>query len=222
MSWMATERFQARSAPGGLALVQELVNTHAVARGADPDLLADRTFAERWLRVAAHQWARTRGFEPPDLVLSETDLQALRDLRAVLHELLAIPPDQRPGDASGIRVAVTRRAQAQLVSDEQGRVSLLPLGTGGGWLESAIWSEILLAQQTGVWAQIKLCREAGCQSAFYDSSRNGSGIWHNVRTCGNSANLRASRTRKKLRTAAQADAAADADAGGGSSDGSAR
>jgi predicted RNA-binding Zn ribbon-like protein len=211
---MATERFQARSAPTGLALVQELVNTHAVARGADPDLLADHASAEGWLRAAADQWARVRGQEPPDLVLPETDVQVLRDLRAVVQELLAVPPDQRPADTSGTPAAVTRRAQVQLVSDEQGRVALVPLGTGGGWLESAVWSEILLAQQTGTWDQVKLCREPGCRSAFYDSSRNGSGTWHNVRTCGNSANLRASRTRKKLRSVAQADA--DANAGDGS------
>ena len=60
----------------------------------------------------------------------------------------------------------------------------------------------LLAQQTGAWSRLKLCRESGCRSAFYDTSRNGSGVWHNVRSCGNIANLQTSRARKKTRTAA--------------------
>jgi predicted RNA-binding Zn ribbon-like protein len=40
--------------------------------------------------------------------------------------------------------------------------------------------------------RVKLCR-----SAFHDGSRNGSGVWHNVRTCGNTADLRASRARRR-------------------------
>jgi len=201
MSWMATERFGAHTAPAGLALVQELVNTHAVARDG-ADLLADHATARQWLRGAADQWARVRGLQPPGLSLSETDLQALRELRAAVQEMLAIPPGQRAADPFGGPHAVTPRAQAQLVSDSQGQVAMVPLGAGGSWLASAVWAEILLAQHSGAWARIKLCREPGCRSAFYDASRNGSGTWHNVRTCGNITNLRASRARKKIRTKA--------------------
>ena len=196
MSWMATERFGAHTAPDGLALVQELVNTHAVARDGT-DLLADHVTAQQWLRGAAGQWASVRGLEPPELSLSRTDLHALRELRAVVQEMLAIPPGQRPaGPFSGMET-VTQRAQAQLVSDRRGQVTMVPLGTGSSWLASAVWSEILLAQHSSAWSRIKLCREPGCRTAFYDASRNGSGTWHNVRTCGNITNLRASRARKK-------------------------
>jgi predicted RNA-binding Zn ribbon-like protein len=64
-------------------------------------------------------------------------------------------------------------------------------------LESAVWAEVLLAQRAGTWARLKLCREPACASAFYDMSRNNSGVWHDVRVCGNAANLRASRLRRK-------------------------
>jgi predicted RNA-binding Zn ribbon-like protein len=201
MSWVATERFEARTAPAGLALVQELINTHAVERDGS-DMLTDRTSAEEWLRGAAREWARSRGLDFPELSLLQADLEALRDLRATVEEMLAVPADDRPADMAGTSVGVRRRAQVNLVSDDEGRVSMVPFGTGGGWLESAVWSEILLAQRTGEWSQLKLCREPGCRSAFYDTSRNGSGVWHNVRTCGNMANLRASRIRRKTRTPA--------------------
>ncbi|HEX3791332.1 MAG TPA: CGNR zinc finger domain-containing protein [Pseudonocardiaceae bacterium] len=195
---MASERFRARTAPTGLALVQELVNTHSTERSGD-DLLADPTSAQDWLRAAIEAWAHDRGLEPPDSTLGEADLPVLRDLRATLHDLLIVAPDQRPtGTPANLG---TGRARAELVADEHGRVALLPVGTGRGWLESAVWSEILLAQQTGLWSRLKLCREAGCRSAFYDASRNGSGVWHNVRTCGNIANLHASRSRAKSRAA---------------------
>ncbi|NEA37309.1 CGNR zinc finger domain-containing protein [Streptomyces sp. SID13031] len=196
MSWTATERFEARSGPGGLALVQDLVNTHAVERDG-ADLLADHATAQRWLREASRQWAADRGLESPDSTLPESDLQALRELQASVQEMLAIPPDERAADAAAAPSVVTRRAQVQLVTDELDRVAMIPVGTGADWLASAVWSEILLAQRTGTWPRVKLCREPGCRSAFYDTSRNGSGVWHNVRTCGNITNLRASRTRKK-------------------------
>ncbi|GHJ34561.1 hypothetical protein Sm713_01700 [Streptomyces sp. TS71-3] len=202
MSWIATERFEARTAPAGLALVQELINTHAVERGPGADLLADRAPAQEWLAGAARQWAESRGADAPQVSLSDADVEALRDLRALVVEMLAVPFDERPAGAPGPFAGLTGRAPVVLVSDPQGRVGLMPSGTGLGWLESAVWSEILLAQQSGEWARLKLCRESGCRSAFYDTSRNSSGVWHNVRTCGNIANLRAARDRKKQRTTA--------------------
>jgi predicted RNA-binding Zn ribbon-like protein len=193
---MATERFGARAAPDGLALVQELINTHATER-AGADLLADQAGAEQWLRAAAGQWAHVRGLEPPELSVSGADLDALRELRAVVQEMLAIPSGERPAGPLSAADPATWRAQAQLVADPQGRVAIVPAGTGSDWVASAVWSEILLAELSGAWQRVKLCREPGCRTAFYDASRNASGAWHNVRSCGNIANLHASRARKK-------------------------
>ena len=210
MSWIATDRFGARTAPGGLALVQEMVNTHATERGG-VDLLADAGSAGRWMRAAAEEWARAHGLEAPVLSLSPAGLEALRELRGTLNTMLAVPPGER---LAGERLAGERLAgeqaagpfragdlmthgPVQLASDLQGRVTLIPLGTDADWIVSAVWSEILLAQRGDEWSRIKLCRESGCRSAFYDGSRNGSATWHNVRTCGNMANLRASRARRR-------------------------
>ncbi|NEC48446.1 CGNR zinc finger domain-containing protein, partial [Actinospica acidiphila] len=85
--------------------------------------------------------------------------------------------------------------------DEEGRVALVPVGGPGEWLEAAVWAQVLLAQADGTWQRLKLCREPACRSAFYDRSRNNSGVWHDVRRCGNAANLRASRARRKQQAA---------------------
>jgi predicted RNA-binding Zn ribbon-like protein len=195
MSWIATERFEARTAPGGLALVQEMVNTHATVRGG-ADLLADVETAQRWMRAAAEQWARVHGFEPPVLSLSAAGLEALRELRESLSTMLGIPPGDRA--AGPLRADdLLSLGPVQLARDREGRVTMVPLGADADWMVSAVWSEVLLAQRGDGWPRIKLCREAGCRSAFYDGSRNGSATWHNVRTCGNMANLRASRARRR-------------------------
>jgi predicted RNA-binding Zn ribbon-like protein len=195
MSWIATERFGARPAPGGLALVQELVNTHATG-GGGVDLLIDLVTAEQWAQTAAGQWARVHRLQPPTLSLTAAGLRSLRELRDALHAMLDVPPDQRLSRPLQVDSLVPR-ADAQFASDAQGRVMMIPLGADADWLISAVWSEILIAQLDRAWSRVKLCREQGCRSAFYDGSRNGSAVWHNVRTCGNIANLRASRARRR-------------------------
>jgi predicted RNA-binding Zn ribbon-like protein len=84
------------------------------------------------------------------------------------------------------------------VPDADGWVRIVPTGRGTRWLASALWAEALLAQQGGIWPRLKLCHNADCRAAFFDTSRNNSGVWHDVSTCGNTANLRAFRERKRL------------------------
>ena len=72
-----------------------------------------------------------------------------------------------------------------MVPGPDGTVELLPAGTGWHWLASALWIEAFRAQQAGTWARLKICRNTECASTFYDASRNNSGVWHNVKTCGN-------------------------------------
>lgn len=105
------------------------------------------------------------------------------------------------GEAQAVRAPTDVSLRPGL--DEEGRVALVPVGSPGEWLEAAVWAQVLLAQTDGTWQRLKLCREPACRSAFYDRSRNNSGVWHDVRRCGNAANLRASRARRKQRAAGE-------------------
>ncbi|MFD7898199.1 CGNR zinc finger domain-containing protein [Streptomyces sp. NPDC059743] len=201
MSWTASNRYRLRQAPEGLALVQDLINTRAIQQYA-PDLLAGRESAEEWLTGAAEEWARVRGLNAPDCSLSAPDPQALRDLRSAFEALIAAAGSDTPEDAPGSDRTdhdIDHDVTVRLAPDSQGQVRMVPVGRGPQWLESALWSETLLAQRAGVWSRLKLCRNIGCRSAFYDTSRNNSGVWHDVRVCGNAANLRASRERRRMR-----------------------
>ncbi|HWS93260.1 MAG TPA: CGNR zinc finger domain-containing protein, partial [Mycobacterium sp.] len=93
----------------------------------------------------------------------------------------------------------TEAISASFGLSETGEVRLEPVGGGWRWLASALWGEILLSQQNGTWRRIKRCHNHGCATTFYDRSKNNSGVWHNVKTCGNAANLRASRARRRER-----------------------
>lgn len=76
-----------------------------------------------------------------------------------------------------------------------------PRGTGWRRVAALALIEVFLAQQTGAWQRLKMCRNDRCGTMFFDRSRNISGVWHNVKICGNAANLRAYRARQRAQKA---------------------
>lgn len=193
MSWRASARHGVREAPAGLALVQDLINTRATM-GYGPDLLALPDDAQRWVSEALGTWSRITGLPAPVLLLSPTDMRALRRLRATFENVVQAGGSNQDPDGALPPADVP----VSLVPDSDGWVRIVPTGRGTRWLASALWTEALLAQQGGVWPRLKLCHNVDCRAAFFDTSRNNSGVWHDVSTCGNTANLRAFRERKRL------------------------
>jgi predicted RNA-binding Zn ribbon-like protein len=192
MSWKASARHGVREAPAGLALLQELINTRAtMSYGAD--LLAIADDAQIWLTEALATWSRVSGLPAPTLLISTTDIRALRRLRTTFENVILAGGNPEPDGA-----LPPADVPVSLVPDADGWVRMVPTGRGTRWLASALWSEALLAQQAGLWPRLKLCHNGDCRAAFFDTSRNNSGVWHDVSTCGNTANLRAFRERKRL------------------------
>lgn len=189
MSWTASQRYGCAAAPGGLGLVQDFLNTRAI-RGYGPDLLADVRLAGDWAASAVRVWSSARGvdLQPPEL--AGADLVKLRALRTTVEQLLS----GEPSSARGAGAVV-----ASFTLTDAGEVRLDPSGSGWRWLASALWGEILLSQQAGTWRRIKQCHNHRCGATFYDRSKNNSGVWHDVKTCGNAINLRASRARRRER-----------------------
>jgi predicted RNA-binding Zn ribbon-like protein len=186
MSHLATERLRLQPAPGGLALVQDLLNTRQIGLQAF-DLLGTADGARYWLRQAMEQesgdadWVRE---------LSDRDLDQLRALRTDIERLVAgsVPA---PGPVT----------QTSLVLTADGGLHLDPAGDRMSRFASQVWTQVFLAQLTDTWRRLKLCHNAPCASAFYDRSKNNSGVWHDVKMCGNAVNLRASRARRRAATA---------------------
>ncbi|MGZ4515579.1 MAG: CGNR zinc finger domain-containing protein [Mycobacterium sp.] len=187
--WSASQRYGVTPAPGGLRLVQDFLNTREIA-GYGPDLLADKALAGDWVAGAVRTWSAARGMDLPPPTFDDADLAKLRALRAGIGSLVA-------GEAPSGRSAGP--VPASLVVSDAGEVRLEPSGTGWRWLASALWAEILLSQHADTWRRIKQCHNHRCGSTFYDRSKNNSGVWHDVKTCGNAANLRASRARRRER-----------------------
>ncbi|WP_079141222.1 CGNR zinc finger domain-containing protein [Streptomyces sp. LUP47B] len=177
------DRFGVAVAPGELRIVQDLLNTASIrsAGGDVPDLLDAPDTAARWLD------AYGIAGDSPGL----SDLRTLRDaIRRSLAER-----DHGPNHDDDARpAAVESAAHVRLESD--GTVRVVPGSVGIPALGQRVLLAIYDAQLGGTWSRLKLCRNPLCAVAFWDSSRNTSGVWHDARTCGNVANLRKSRARR--------------------------
>jgi hypothetical protein len=187
----ATTRYGLTPAPGGLALVQDVVNTRAAGRPRGPDLLeSGLDVAQQWLVDLTEAWARTTGAPSPDVSpLEDSDLPRLRSLRDDVTQVLR---------RDGTPAVLGDGATVLLALGDDGAVHLSPVGGPVGWLVGAVVGEVFRAQTAGTWRRLKVCRNPVCSGSFYDRSKNNSGVWHDVRTCGNVANLRASRARRRV------------------------
>jgi predicted RNA-binding Zn ribbon-like protein len=186
-------RFGLAPAPRGLRFVQDLVNTSLAEHsdGKRPDLLADVGRADAWLRRALDAWSAATGSPAPAIHLDEPDLSALRDHRELLRESLRPVP--------GPQAAPSREIVAKilLAVTPDGAVRYEPFESGWRAVRALTSVEALLAQASGSWPRLKACAYPPCGACFYDSSPNRTRVWHDTKLCGNIANLRASRARKR-------------------------
>ncbi|MFG2306660.1 CGNR zinc finger domain-containing protein [Actinacidiphila glaucinigra] len=198
VQWIATERISGLvPAPGGLAFVQDLLNSSSDGlvgpRHTHDDLLSDIVSARNWLTSAGRALGESSDldFSPPSL--PEEDLPALRELRSELRLLVS---GQAEADQSS-SLSRLRSAAVTVATTSGPSFVALPSGYGWHWVASAVLAESFNAQREGTWRRLKACRNPACVAVFYDRTRNNIGVWHSLRSCGNPANLRASRARKR-------------------------
>lgn len=188
MSLLGEARYGIASAPTGLGLVQELLNTVAVTRWEQPDLFDHPLTAGQWLRELRVTAEPGLAASTPAPELSLSEMRKLRSLRSSLVE--AVSGTAPSSVHANVRIEMTAGGEVRAAFSE------LPVP----WLLSAVLMEVLLAQQSGDWRRLKICAHPHCDVSFYDRSKNRSAVWHDVRTCGNAVNLRASRSRRRAQS----------------------
>ena len=170
-----------------LQRVQSFLNTRATGRPAEPDLLASPGPANKWLRTL--KWPATPR-------LTADDLTPLRELREALQAQLQAGRDT-PETAHQPDLAHQLEKLRWRMTLEDGQLALSAEGTGWRQVAGPVLSDILAAQQHGLWPRLKACRNPVCSVIFYDNSKNQARVWHNTAVCGNLINLRASRARRR-------------------------
>jgi Putative stress-induced transcription regulator len=164
--WPGTRRYGFRPAPpGGLALVQDFLNTRGHAEKG-PDLLGNAEQASAWAANAMGNWSVLRDILCPTLSLTDDDAARLRELRDVLDGLLT-------GTATAPQHV---HGTAKLTLGDEGELSWTPMGEGSRWLVSVILGEVGMSQENGSWQRMKQCRNSNCRATFYDSTWNTGGV----------------------------------------------
>ncbi|OUD01646.1 CGNR zinc finger domain-containing protein [Streptomyces swartbergensis] len=155
-------------APGGLALVEALVNTLDIGSGADALDTAE---------------GRARFGITRDEV---EDARALREsLRVALLAHAGHPPHREVTPLGELLAGAPL-----LVAVDQGDGSATLAPANEGPLLSRVAAAVAEALVAGTWSRLKACEAADCLWAYYDRSPAGRGRWCSMQVCGARAKMR--------------------------------
>jgi predicted RNA-binding Zn ribbon-like protein len=175
--------------PHGLDLVIDYVNTRDLDEGTD----------EIDTPQALHAWLSERGLlaRRAGGLTRRQHAEAVR-LREALRALMLAhngePPDP---SASAELERVARAGELGIHFAPDGAVDVRPHGSGFPAALASLLVPVAGGAEDGSWGRAKACRADDCQWAFYDRSRNRSGVWCNMAVCGNRTKVRAYRERRE-------------------------
>jgi len=185
-------RTTAPTAPGELALVEAFVNT-SYGQG---------QHAHRALTTPAElrTWLHEHGLAAADAPVTEGDLRRAVALRESLRALLQAHTHAETPAASTLEHLNQLAGDAPLTVRFQndGEARLVPDIGGVDGAFARLLSIALRAMLDGSWRRLKACSNPPCARAFYDGSKNASGKWCAMASCGNRLNARAYRRRRQI------------------------
>jgi hypothetical protein len=152
-------------------LLEDFLNTLDIDGGTDA--LSDPGAAAQWLASIE----RAGDVSPADLALA-------RDVRTALRGQLGEPPTPMP------------EVPVRVVLDDDGPRVV----ASGGPLVVVVGEALAQAvdlRATGEWRRLKTCAMDSCRWVFFDSSKNRSGRWCSMQSCGNKAKTAAYRARRR-------------------------
>ncbi|MBC9729391.1 CGNR zinc finger domain-containing protein [Streptomyces sp. TRM68367] len=157
-------------APGGLALIERLVNTLDLESGADSLDTAD-------------------GRAP--FGIAEADLADVRELRESLRAALLAHAGHAPHREVTPLGELLARAPLRVTVDERDGSAALALAPADGRpLLGRVAAAVAESLVAGTWTRLKACEAGDCHWAYYDRSPAGRGRWCSMQVCGARAKMR--------------------------------
>ena len=167
---------QSKEAPGDLAQVRAFVNTLDI----DEDLDELSTPRELAMWLAAH------GLVEPGTEATAGDVRRARLFREALRAVLLSNNDGRPVPKDAARtmddVAARARLRMHVGADASARLEAEGRGVDGAL--GRLLVIVYRSMENATWQRLKACRDDTCQWAFYDHSKNRSGHWCSMESCG--------------------------------------
>jgi predicted RNA-binding Zn ribbon-like protein len=179
---------QEPAAPHSLDLVLDFVNTLDLEKATDS--------IERPEDLAG--WLEDRELlEPVARPLSESDHAHAVRLREALRALMLVNNGHPGDDQAGRELErAARRGDLGVHFEPTGAVSLTPAAAGAGGALARLLVPVATALADDTWRRVKACRAPDCRWAFYDRSRNRSGVWCDMAVCGNRTKVRTYREQR--------------------------
>ena len=167
-------------------LLVAFVNTHDLEE--ESDSIATPAQLVEWIAEQTGEYVAE-----PD----RADLARVRALRESLRSLLLANNggESREGALAPLR-ETAERSRYRPVLDAEGNLTLEPARADLSGFEARLLLAIEYLQCQGAWPRLKACTDAGCQWAFYDTTRNRSRTWCSMEECGNREKTRRYRGRK--------------------------
>jgi predicted RNA-binding Zn ribbon-like protein len=178
------------SAPGELELVRSFLSLHD-HMGTDPMSLPPSP-------VSLREFFVERGLIGPGEPMAEEELRSAFGVHQALHRKVEARtgPAPTPAELSVIDKAA-REARLELHFGSEGPPRIQPTAPGLVGAIGRILAAAFLAELDGSWDRLKKCGDETCTGVFYDRSKNHSGKWCSMQTCGNRNKVRAWRARQR-------------------------
>jgi predicted RNA-binding Zn ribbon-like protein len=180
-----------KPAPEPLALVQRFVNS----------LDLDPYDEELTSPEALREWLSERGLMTADDPVSEGDLRRAVDVREGLRALLLANNGAEMDGAAVERLDRAASRAGVRLSFAHGDPELVPDAVGVDGAIGRLMAIVATARSDGSWHRLKACPREDCEWAFYDRSKNRSGRWCTMESCGNVEKARSYRERHKATVA---------------------
>lgn len=183
------EKDDTAPAPGDLELVRSFLSLHDHEPG-NPDGLAPSLESVRW-------WLAAHGLIDADAEVTHDDLGWARQVMAALtSKVRENMGDPRDADAIALLNAAAEETGLRLCFGCPDDAPIHVESTGTRGAVGRILGTAFLAELDGRWERFRICKDPGCSAVFYDQSRNHTGKWCSMTSCGNRAKVRAFRERQ--------------------------
>ncbi len=150
-------------------------------------------------RAAMADWLHEHDLITAGDIVTEGDFRRAVAMREALRQLLrrSTDADAANGEARATLAGIAPHLLLKVDLASTSVSSLIPESSGVDGFLAQVLAEIYTAMATGTWLRLKVCRNSACSRAFYDSSRNHSGIWCSATACGNRMHARTYRRQRR-------------------------
>ena len=176
-----------KRAPEPLRLVQQFVNSVEL----------DEDDEELGTPKALEEWLVSRDLVAPGTRATAADLHRALEVREGLRSLLATHNGASgDADAAARLGAALEGCTLRAGFAANGAPGLVPVREDARGGLARLTAIVAAAATDGTWSRLKACADESCRWAFYDHSKNRSGRWCSMKSCGNQHKARAFRKRQ--------------------------